>query len=138
MANTEGADAWRPHLKPSTPVLTLAGAVLLLVPWSAASQAPQDKPIDPALAQRGAQIYEAQKCALCHAIGGVGNARGPLDDAGDKYAREELRLWMLEPQKMEDTTGATRRPRMPAYARLSQDDLTALVEYMASLRRKAP
>jgi mono/diheme cytochrome c family protein len=38
----------------------------------------------PAMAQdaraAGEKVYAEQKCSLCHAIAGKGNAKGPLDE----------------------------------------------------------
>jgi mono/diheme cytochrome c family protein len=119
------------------PVLMLGGAMLAAAAGVRTQEKPAEEPLDPALIERGREVYKAQKCAVCHSIDGVGNKRGPLDDAGDKYTRDELRLWLLEPRKMEDTIGATRRPRMLAYPKLSKEDLDAIVEYMASLREKS-
>ena len=30
-------------------------------------------------ADKGKQVYDAQKCALCHSVGDAGNKKGPLD-----------------------------------------------------------
>jgi mono/diheme cytochrome c family protein len=117
------------------PVLMLGGALLAVAAWKPPQ--PAGQPLDPVLIERGQEVYEEQKCAVCHSIDGVGNRRGPLDDAGDKYTRDELRLWMLEPGTMEEKIGATRRPRMRAYPKLSKEDLDGLVEYLSSLREKS-
>jgi mono/diheme cytochrome c family protein len=37
---------------------------------------------DAALVAKGAKVYEAQKCSLCHAIAGKGNKTNPLDGVG--------------------------------------------------------
>src|SRR5689334_12279077 len=33
-------------------------------------------------ADKGKEVYAAQKCSICHSIGGVGNKKGPLDKVG--------------------------------------------------------
>jgi mono/diheme cytochrome c family protein len=92
----------------------------------------------PALAQdakqieRGKAVYEAQKCALCHAIAGKGNAKGPLDSVGSKLSAEDIRKWIVSPKEMKSATN--RKPEMRAYPTLPAADLEALVAYMRSLK----
>lgn len=83
---------------------------------------------------RGATVYAAQKCALCHSIGGKGNPKGPLDDVGARLTAEEIRQWLIAPRAMSQKTKATRKPPMPEYTKLSKEDLEALVAYMTSLK----
>ena len=40
------------------------------------------------------------------------------------------------PPAMEQKVKATRKPVMPAYTKLSEEDLKSLVSYMASLKKK--
>lgn len=89
---------------------------------------------DPAL-QRGSEVYEEQRCALCHAIGGKGNLKGPLDDIAGRLTEEQMRLWLVDPDTMAEKTKTRRQPPMPAYSDLSADDLEALITYMLSLAR---
>jgi mono/diheme cytochrome c family protein len=118
--------------------MTRGAAILVIVfvmtgPMFA--QGPGEKP-DPKLVERGAKVYAQQKCSMCHSIGGKGNVKGPIDDAGLKYNAEELRLWLVEPKKMEAKTGATRKPSMLSYAKLPKEDIDALVAYMLTLRKE--
>lgn len=89
---------------------------------------------DPAL-QRGIEVYDEQQCGRCHAIGGKGNLKGPLDDIAGRLIEEQIRLWIVDPDTMAEKTRAERRPPMPAYSNLSADDLEALITYMLSLAR---
>jgi mono/diheme cytochrome c family protein len=93
----------------------------------------------PAFAQdlaKGAQVYADQKCSVCHAIAGKGNAKGPLDDVGRKLSADEIRQWIVDPAGMTAKHKAARKPAMPAkYTALPQGDLDALVAYMASLKK---
>jgi mono/diheme cytochrome c family protein len=95
----------------------------------------------PALAQdkaqidRGEKVYADQKCAVCHAIGGKGNAKGPLDDVGSRLTPEEIRMWIVNPAEMTKKTKAERKPAMRAYPNLPKADLDAVVAYMASLKK---
>lgn len=94
--------------------------------------------VAPALAQDAAQIdkgkavYEAQKCALCHAVGGRGNAKGPLDKVGATLSADDIRKWIVSPKEMKSATG--RKPEMRAYPSLPAADLDALVAYLRSLK----
>jgi mono/diheme cytochrome c family protein len=86
--------------------------------------------------EKGAQVYAAQKCSMCHSIAGKGNAKGPLDDVGSKLTSDQIREWIVDPAGMTAKQKATRKPAMPAkYAALPKDDLDALVAYMASLKK---
>ena len=84
---------------------------------------------------RGMEVYAAQKCGMCHAIGDKGNKKGPLDGVAGKYSAEELRAWIVDAKGMTAKTNAPRKPFMGNYA-LPKEDLDALVAYMASLKKK--
>lgn len=85
---------------------------------------------------RGAQVYADQKCAVCHSIGGKGNAKGPIDDVGSRLKADEIREWMTDPAAMTKKTGAARKPPMRAYPDLPKQDLDDLTAYMLSLKKK--
>ena len=34
---------------------------------------------------QGEELYQKNKCSLCHSVGGKGNAKGPLEGVGSKY-----------------------------------------------------
>jgi mono/diheme cytochrome c family protein len=84
---------------------------------------------------RGMKVYAEQKCSICHAIGGKGNVKGPLDDVGSRLSAEEVRQWMVNPAEMTKKTKAERKPPMRAYPSLPKEDLDALVAYMLSLKK---
>jgi mono/diheme cytochrome c family protein len=85
---------------------------------------------------RGMKVYADQKCALCHAIGGKGNAKGALDAVGSRLKAEEIREWVVHPAEMTKKMKAERKPQMKAYPNLSKEDLDALVSYLVSLKKK--
>lgn len=85
--------------------------------------------------ERGMKVYEEQKCALCHSIGGKGNQKGPLDGVGSKLTAAELRQWLVDPKTMAEKTKATRKPPMKVYANLPAADLDALVAYLQTLKK---
>jgi mono/diheme cytochrome c family protein len=88
---------------------------------------------------KGKQVYEAAnpKCKMCHSVGGVGNAKGALDDVGSKLKADEIKAWMRTPKEMTEKAKATRKPVMPAYGadKISDADLDALTAYLLSLKK---
>jgi mono/diheme cytochrome c family protein len=88
-----------------------------------------------ATADKGATVYAAQKCAMCHALDGKGQAKGPLDGVGTKLTADEIRQWIVTPAEMTKKTNATRKPAMRAYPNLPKDDLDALVAFMVSKKK---
>ena len=98
----------------------------LAIPAAAAAQ--------DAKATKGAEVYAAQKCALCHSIGDKGNKKGPLDGVGSKLKAAEIHEWMTDAKAMTAKAKATRKPDMKSYA-LPADELDAIVAYMTSLKK---
>jgi mono/diheme cytochrome c family protein len=87
-------------------------------------------------ATKGAAVYAAQKCSVCHSIAGQGNAKGALDDVGSKLTAADIREWIVDPAGMTAKANATRKPLMPAkYAALPKPDLDDLVAYLSSLKK---
>ena len=107
-------------------VLTIAAAVLSVTAPAFAQGA----------VEKGAALFVAQKCSLCHSIDGKGNAKGPLDGIGSKLKAEEIRQWLTTPVEMAAKANATRKPVMKSFSTLSKEDLDALVAFIAS-RKKA-
>lgn len=105
----------------------MCGLVLL---W-AGTTAAQDAKV-----ARGEKLYADNKCAMCHSIAGKGNAKGPLDSVGANRTAEVIRQWLINPAEMAGKTKATRKPPMPNYAKLSKEDLDALVSYLSTLKKK--
>lgn len=85
--------------------------------------------------EKGAVVFGAQKCTLCHSLDGKGNAKGPLDGIGSKLKAEEIRQWLTTPVEMAAKANATRKPPMKAYASLPKEDLDALVAFLASKKK---
>ena len=107
-------------------------AVAALLAFAGAAAAQDAKALE-----KGAKVYAAQKCSMCHAIGGKGSAKGPLDDVGSKLNAEEIRQWIVEPAAMTAKTKAVRKPPMPSkFSALPKDDLDTLVAYLATLKKK--
>lgn len=91
---------------------------------------------DQALIDKGEKLYATNKCRNCHSIAGKGNKKGPLDEVGSKLSADEIRQWLINPVEMTAKTKSTRKPPMTSYAKLSKDDIEALVAYMQSLKKQ--
>jgi len=85
------------------------------------------------LANKGKDVYAAQKCSVCHAVAGAGNKKGSLDGVGTKLSANDLRAWITDAPTMAAKAKAERKPPMKAYT-LAKDDLDALVAYLQSLK----
>ena len=109
-------------------LFVLSLAVVVLTPRASSSQ-------DAASIKRGAEIYAAQKCQMCHSIGGKGSKVSPLDGVGAKLTAADLRTWITEPVDMAAKAKSTKKPPMPKkWAALPPADVDALVAYMQSLK----
>jgi len=86
-------------------------------------------------AKKGAQVYAAQKCSVCHSIAGKGGKSSPLDGIGAKLSADDLRQWIVDPVAMAKKSSSTKKPPMPKkYDKLPAADIDALVAYMVSLK----
>lgn len=95
--------------------------------------APEEPEAEPRLAE-GRAVYDAQDCARCHSIEGRGNPRAPLDGVGARRDRDELRAWITAPPEMEEQMSSRAFGAKQEYQELPEDELAALVDYLASLR----
>jgi mono/diheme cytochrome c family protein len=93
----------------------------------------------PAMAQdakaTGEKVYAEQKCSVCHAVAGKGNAKGPLDEVGSKLTADEIRAWITDAKGMTAKTKAARKPEMKAYT-LAKDEVDGLVAYLSAMKKK--
>ncbi len=113
-----------PFLRTIATLLVLTGATPVLA---------QDAPT----AERGAQVYAAQKCSLCHAVAGKGNKKLPLDGVGAKLSADDLHKWIVNPKEMEATSATKLPPNqkpMKAYPNLPKADLDSLVLHLQTLK----
>ena len=85
---------------------------------------------------KGAAVFAAQKCSLCHSLDGKGNAKGPLDEIGSKLTADEIRQWIVTPAEMGAKAKATRKPAMKAFPNLPKEDLDALVAFLHAKKKK--
>jgi mono/diheme cytochrome c family protein len=112
-------------------VVLFAGFLVVAAPGLVTqASAAQDDPI-----KKGQAVYAAQKCSVCHSIGGKGNKANSLDGVGTKISADEIRMWIVDPVTMTAKTKSTKKPPMPKkYSNLPAADLDALVAYMQSLK----
>ena len=85
---------------------------------------------------KGAAVFVAQKCSLCHSLDGKGNAKGPLDDVGSTLTADEIRQWIVTPVEMTAKAKATRKPAMKAFPNLPKEDVDALVAFLHAKKKK--
>jgi len=94
--------------------------------------------VAPAFAQgdaaKGATVYGAQKCAMCHSIAGKGGKLS-LDGVGSKLSAADIQEWITHPADAAKKHKSTAKPPMRAYASLPKADLDNLVAYMLSLKK---
>lgn len=94
--------------------------------------------VAPAFAQgdaaKGATVYAAQKCQMCHSVAGKGGKLS-LDGVGSKLSAAEITEWITHPAEAAKKHNSTAKPPMRAYASLPKADLDNLVAYMASLKK---
>lgn len=93
----------------------------------------------PALAQdpkvaKGEKLFADNKCSMCHAVAGKGNAKHPLDGMGKKLAAADIKLWLTDPKAAEAKAGVKAMPPMKSFATLPAEDIDALVAYVLSLK----
>jgi mono/diheme cytochrome c family protein len=107
-------------------IAALSGMLLLLCAGAASAQN----------AAHGKQVYADSKCSVCHSVGGQGNKKGPLDDAGSKLSPADMRAWIVAAPDMAVKTKADRKPPMKAYTDLSKTDVDDLVAFLQTLKKK--
>ncbi len=103
-------------------------------PTPASSEAPSRQAA--AGSERGKELLgEANpRCTVCHSVEGKGNPQGlPLDGVGQRLSRDEIKAWIRTPVEMAKKRGTTRKPAMLPYPEFSDEELDAMVAYLASL-----
>ncbi|MGD9583546.1 MAG: cytochrome c [Lysobacterales bacterium] len=133
-------EIWARRLAMASAALVLAVAAAL-AGWrnreqaavtEAAPAAVAETPVDAvALRQRGAEVYRNQGCRACHSLAGQGNTRHPLDGIGARLSAQEISQWISADPAVASQLSARVRQRKAIYASLPDDDLAALVAYLA-------
>lgn len=89
-------------------------------------------------AAKGAEVFAAQKCSMCHSVAGKGGKLA-LDGAGSKLAglsAADIAEWITKPVDAAKKHASTAKPPMRAYPNLPKADLDNLVAYMQSIAKK--
>jgi mono/diheme cytochrome c family protein len=78
----------------------------------------------------GQTVYDAQGCARCHSIAGVGGKGPDLSKSGAKHDK----VWLAD--HIRDAKKHSPKSNMDPYPeeKLSSKDLDALVEYLAGMK----
>lgn len=107
----------------------IAAAALALVPAVARAQ-------DQAQVKKGMEVFQAQKCNICHSIAGKGKKTGPLDDVGRRLSPADIRQWIEDPVAMtaKREPKSTRKPPMKK-KEIPAGDIDALVAMLSSLKK---
>ena len=89
---------------------------------------------DAALIKKGQDVYDAQKCAVCHSVAGKGSKTNPLDGVGAKLSSDDIHAWLTDPVAMAKKTNSQKKPPMPKNAKLTPADVDAMVAYMQTIK----
>lgn len=128
-------------------VAVASGVLVVLLAWTFAKlqnptdavglevAAPSSSKLDAAVLQAGHRVYQAQGCALCHAVAGEGNPRLPLDGVADRLDAQGLRDWALATGPAATALSARAVRMKESYQELPEADLQALVVWLQTLRR---
>jgi cbb3-type cytochrome oxidase cytochrome c subunit len=82
-----------------------------------------------ALVLKGKNVYNQNRCDLCHQIGGKGGVIGPdLSKVGGKRDAQWLSKLIKDPKSVNPGT------QMPAYPQLSEDEIQSLASFLAGLK----
>jgi mono/diheme cytochrome c family protein len=109
-------------------ILAMSAAAIVVFSGTASAQ--------DAKVEKGKAVYAASTCKMCHSIGGVGNAKGSLDEVGTKLTAAEIKEWLVDPVAMTAKTKAERKPAMKLTKPLPAEDVDALVAYLSTLKKK--
>lgn len=82
---------------------------------------------------RGRALFETHHCTRCHSIAGRGSPRSPLDGIGARLDRDELRQWIVADDAVREDLSPRTIAAKKSYAALPEEELDALVAYLASL-----
>jgi len=82
----------------------------------------------------GEEVYAAQKCSVCHSVGGKGNKKYPLDGVGSRLSEPDIREWLVNPDAQQAKRTSRPLMRMPSYRSLPPEDIDALAGYVKALK----
>jgi mono/diheme cytochrome c family protein len=103
-------------------------------PEAVQPEAVQPLPVEDALVARGLAVYEEQACGRCHSVDGRGNPRSPLDGVGARLTRDALRDAVTASGSTREALTRSVIRAKEGFGGLPEQDLSALVAYLSSLR----
>ena len=129
----------RPERRPAKRPFAMAvaaGTVVLVggLTYYGAVQVPPGTRLAPpgspqALLDQGHQVFVANHCDSCHVVAGHGYTVGPeLTHVASRLSADRLAAQIRSPEKVNPNTN------MPAFDKISDDDLKALVAYLLTLK----
>jgi mono/diheme cytochrome c family protein len=81
------------------------------------------------VADKGKAVFAANNCGNCHALNGQGGGKAPdLSKIGGEHDATWIAAHVKDPKTHNPNS------KMPAFDKLSEDDLKALSDYLASLK----
>jgi mono/diheme cytochrome c family protein len=89
-------------------------------------------PLDASRLARGREVYTREQCGSCHAFGGEGNPRRPLDGVGARMPPAELRAWITGTGVAVGQLSPATVRRKQRYTEMSAEDFEALIAYLQS------
>jgi mono/diheme cytochrome c family protein len=119
-------------------LVLVAFAAVALTAGTLVARTPAQTPAPTAAQQAaaikaGQKVYADQKCSMCHSVAGVGAKMAPLDGVGSKLTADDIRSWITDPDSMAAKLPVKPKIKMKKYT-LKDEDLNALVSYLASLK----
>jgi cytochrome c5 len=81
----------------------------------------------------GLRVFRASGCERCHSVAGAGSPRYPLDGVGSRRNRDELRVWTVGAEAVQDSISPSALRAKQRYQQLSAEDMRVLLSFMAGL-----
>jgi len=100
--------------------------------------APEQSRVLPLGVEWGRRVFFEQNCGVCHAVGGEGNPRLPLDDVGGRETLEGLRIWITGTGEAATQLSSGVRRKKLAYQSLPDEEMNALLAFLSSLKGPSP
>lgn len=94
----------------------------------------EQTPPDPEAIAAGRVVYEAQGCAICHAIADEGDTQYPLDGVGTRLDAQRLRTRIAPDAGMESQFSGAVFDMKQVYHEIPPAEMDALVAYLRNLR----
>ena len=90
--------------------------------------------VTPDVVAQGRSTFDEEGCARCHALGGSGNPRSPLDGVGARLTLDGIRAHIVAAPSARDGLSRSVIRAKERYAGLPEADLQALAAWLTTLR----